>query len=123
MDNYVVIGKVNPFYLEEDLNGDDLSDIVFWVKLKAGRQEGLAILHRGNNDLYIVGAGKDMGMGSDISWSNRWFVYRDQWVYNFNDKKKKFMLPHPGIEIVQSEKTSVVIYWDKRRYSSYIKHI
>lgn len=123
MANYELINKVNPFYLEEDFNGDDKVDIVVWVKNKLSKQHGIAILHRGDNDLYIVGAGKDFGMGSDMSWSNRWFVYRDEWVYNFNDKKKKFMLPLPGIEIVQNEKTSAVIYWDKRHYTSYIKHI
>ena len=123
MKNYVIQDDINPFYLEADFNGDEVVDIVFMVEHKLEKKRGVAIVNRGNNNIYILGAGKDIGMGTDISWCSTWFVYRDKWIYNFNDRKKKFMLRLPGIEIVKSEKTSSVIYWDKRRYKTYIKHI
>lgn len=120
---YQIKTDVNPFYLEEDLDGDDKVDLVLWVKNRSVNMEGVAVIHRGDNSVHIIGAGKDMGIGSTISWSKAWFIYRDEWVYNFNDRKKKFMLPNPGIEIRKDSKTSVVFYWDKRIYKSYIKHI
>ncbi len=123
MKNYEVLEDVNPFYLEADFNGDELVDIVFFVRHKTEKKKGVAIVNRGSNNVYILGAGKDIGLGTDISWCSNWFIYRDKWVYNFKDKKKKFMLRLPGIEIVKSEKTSSVIYWDRRRYKTYIKHI
>ena len=123
MKNYEILDNINPFYLEADFNADELVDIVFYVKGKLSKKNGVAIINHGDNNVYILGAGKDMGMGTDISWCNTWFIYRDKWIYNFNDKKKKFMIRNPGIEIVKSEKTSVIIYWDKRRYKTYIKHI
>lgn len=120
---YQVKTDMNPFYLEEDLDGDEKVDLVLWVNNRSVNMEGVAVIHRGDNSVHIIGAGKDMGMGSTISWSKAWFVYRDEWVYNFNDRKKKFMLPNSGIEIRKDSKTSVVFYWDKRIYKSYIKHI
>lgn len=120
---YQIKTDINPFYLEEDLDGDDKVDLVLWVRNRSVNMEGVAVIHHGDNSVYIIGAGKDMGMGSTISWSNAWFIYRDEWVYNFNDRKKKFMLPNPGIEIRKDNKTSVIFYWDKRLYKSYIKHI
>ena len=123
MKSYEILDEINPFYLEADFNADELVDIVFYVKGKLSQKNGVAIINRGDNNVYILGAGKDIGMGTDISWCNTWFVYRDKWIYNFNDKKKKFMIRNPGIEIVKSEKTSVVLYWDKRSYKSYVKHI
>lgn len=120
---YQIKTDTNPFYLEEDLDGDEKVDLVLWVVNRSIKMEGVAVIHRGDNSVHIIGAGKDMGMGSTIAWSKNWFIYRDEWVYNFNDRKKKFMLPNPGIEIRKDSKISVVFYWDKRSYKSYIKHI
>jgi hypothetical protein len=121
--NYKVSDKINPFYLEADFNGDELMDIVFFIESKTDGKHGIVIINRGTNNIFVLGAGKDLGMGSDISWCNTWFVYRDKWIYNFNDKKKKFSIRYPGIEIVKSETTSAVVYWDGRRYKTYIKRI
>lgn len=122
MKGYVLLDDLNPFYLEADFNSDEQSDIVFNVKNRLENKIGFAIINRGTNNIFIVGAGNDIGMGTDASWCKRWFIYRDNWVYNFSDKKK-YSLREPRVEIVKSNSTSSVIYWDKRRYNIYIKHI
>lgn len=123
MTNYEVIDSVNPFYLEADFTGDDLADIVFMVKSKSTNQMGVSIVNRGDNKIFIFGAGKPVGMGTNISWCDKWYVYREKHIYNFSDRKKKFYIKHPGIEIVKNEKSSIVIYWDRRRYKTHIKYI
>ena len=123
MENYDLDVTRNPFYLEVDLNGDDLVDIAFFVKSKVEGKTGVLIVNKGKNVGYVLGAGKDIGIGTDVFWCDTWFVYRDKFIYNFKDKKKKYMIARPGIEIVKSEKTSVVIYWDKKRYKTHIKNL
>ena len=123
MENYELDVTRNPFYLEADLNGDELIDIAFFVKSKVEGKTGVLIVNKGKNVGYILGAGKDIGIGTDAFWCDTWFVYRDKFIYNFKDKKKKYMISLPGIEIVKSEKTSVVIYWDRKRYKTHIKNL
>jgi len=123
MKSYEVLDRMNPFYFEDDFNADGFLDIALFVKHKQNGKEGVVIVNGGKNVPFIFGAGKEIGMGSDIQWCEQWFVYRDKFIYNFDDKKKKFIINHPGIEIVKSETTSVIIYWDKRRYKTHIKHI
>ena len=124
MSNYELDDTRNPFYLEADFSGDGLIDIAFFIKNKINKKTGVLIVNRGKNLAFVLGAGKDnVGIGTDLFWCNRWFVYRDKFIYNFDDKKKRFMISNPGLEIVKSDQTSVVVYWDKKRYKTYIKNI
>jgi len=123
MENYILDSSHNPFYLEADFNEDGLIDIAFFVRSKLENKTGILIVNRGKNIGFILGAGKDIGMGTDISWCSRWFVYREKYIYNFKDKKKKYMISTPGIEIVKDDKTSLIIYWDKKRYKTHIKNL
>ena len=123
MENYTLDTSRNPFYLEADFNDDGLVDIAFFVKSKIEGKTGVLIVNKGKNIGFILGAGKEIGIGSDIFWCNVWFVYRDKYIYNFKDKKKKFTIENPGLEIVKDEKTSIVIYWDKKRYRTHIKNL
>lgn len=123
MQNYVLDESRNPFYLEADFNGDGLVDIAFFVKSKMEGREGILIVNRGKNIGFVLGAGKDIGMGSNISWCDTWYVYRDKFIYNFKDKKKKYIIYNPGLELVKTENTSLVVYWDKKRYKTHVKNL
>tara|TARA_R110002072_G_scaffold303044_1_gene492082 strand:- start:32568 stop:33038 length:471 start_codon:yes stop_codon:yes gene_type:complete len=123
MENYNLDTSRNPFYLEADFNDDGLMDIAFFVKSKLEGKTGVLIVNKGKNVGYILGAGKDIGIGADVFWCNIWFIYREKYIYNFKDKKKKFAIETPGLELVKDEKTSVVIYWDKKRYKTHIKNL
>ncbi len=123
MQSYELDYTRNPFYLEADFNGDGLVDIAFFVKSKMEGREGILIVNRGKNIGFILGAGKDMGMGANISWCDTWSVYRHKYIYNFKDKKKKYIIYNPGVELVKTENTSLVIYWDKKRYKTHVKNL
>jgi len=123
MQNYELDYTRNPFYLEADFNGDGLVDIAFFIKSKMEGREGVLIVNRGKNVGFVLGAGKDIGMGSNISWCDTWFVYREKYIYNFKDKKKKYIIYNPGIELVKTENTSLIVYWDKKRYKTHVKNL
>jgi len=97
--------------------------LLFFVKNNFNKKTGVLIINGGKNVPFILGAGKDIGIGSDLFWCDRWFIYRKKFIYNFRDKKKKFTLKLPGLEVVKKEHTSVVVYWDSRRCKTYIKDI
>lgn len=123
MEKYSIDTLRNPFYFEEDFNGDDIVDIVFFVKDKIDNKTGVLIVNGGKNIGFIVGAGKDTAMGSDLFWSDNWFVYRDRYIYNFKAKKKKFIISEPGIELVKDLETSLIVYWDKSKYKTHVKSL
>lgn len=122
--SYEIIQKTNPFYLEADFNGDELVDIAFHVKNKLTGKEGVMFVNNGTNNVFILGCGKAMGMGSDTKWCNKWFVYRGKSVVNFKNKKSvKTTLRYPAIEVVKNDEVSLIIYWDRRGYKTLIKYL
>ncbi|MDG1427278.1 MAG: hypothetical protein P8M19_05545 [Crocinitomicaceae bacterium] len=119
--NYTILDDLNPFYFEVDLNGDDLTDIVFRVKHKLTGDVGIFVINGGKNLCFVMGAGKPIGMGSNIDWCNKWFIFRDKAIYNFDSKKVKTVIRTPGIELRKTDSKSVIIYWDRRKYIAKIK--
>lgn len=118
IDNYEIVDTINPFYFEADFTGDELIDIAFLVKGKLNNQVGVFIINQGKNKAFVLGAGKSIGMGTNVSWCNNWFVYRKKHVYNFSKKKVKISLKNPAIQLVKDENTSIIIYWEKKRYKT-----
>lgn len=122
-ENYYLIDSLNPFYLEEDFNGDEIIDIALMVTEKISNKRGVLIINGGKNICYIVGAGKNIGIGTDITWCKTWYVYRQKFAQNLNAKQKKILFKNPCIEIKKTAEKSIIIYWDKKRYSTYIKDL
>lgn len=120
--NYTIIDSMNPFYFEADYTGDGVIDIALMVKSNVSGEVGIFIINGGKNICFVMGAGKPIGIGTDISSCDRWFVYRDKYIYNFNARKKKFPIKHPGLEFPKMENRSIIVYWDKRKYKTYISY-
>ena len=116
--NYTIIDSINPFYLEADLTGDKLDDIVFFVRNNQDGKKGVMIINRGKNVLFVLGGGKDIGMGDNVNWCNRWFVYRDKGIFD-GVGKKKASLKYPAIRLEKSDRLSVYIYWSGKKYKTY----
>ena len=53
----VVTGKLNPFYLESDINGDKVLDIALCVQEKETKKNGILIIHGKTLGTFIIGAG------------------------------------------------------------------
>jgi len=117
---YTIVDVINPFYLEADLTGDKLDDIVFFVENKLDGKKGVMIVNRGKNTVFIMGGGKDIGMGDHFNWCQTWFVYRDKGVFD-GLGSKKVSLKYPAIRLEKSEKISVFIYWTGKKYKTYVQ--
>src|SRR3989344_4520993 len=107
--NYTIIDSINPFYLEVDLTGDKLDG-----------KKGVMIINRGKNVLFVLGGGKDIGMGDNVNWCNRWFVYRDKGIFD-GVGKKKASLKYPAIRLEKSDRLSLYIYWSGKKYKTYVQ--
>jgi hypothetical protein len=116
--NYTIIDTINPFYLEADFTGDKLDDIALFVESRIDQKKGVMIINRGKNVLFVLGGGKDIGMGDHVNWCNTWFVYRDKGLYQ-GIEKKKTVLKYPAIRLEKSEKVSLFIYWTGKKYKTY----
>lgn len=121
--NYTIVDSLNPYYLESDFNGDEINDIALLVQNRHDKKIGILIINGGKNVCFIMGAGKQIGLGTDISWCERWFIYRRKSAFNLDAKVKKLILRNPAIEIRKNEDESIIIYWDRKRYISYIQKI
>jgi hypothetical protein len=116
--NYRIIDQINPFYLEADFTGDKLDDIAFFVESKFDGKKGVMIINRGKNTLFVLGAGKDIGMGDHVNWCQTWFVYRDKGLFD-GVGSKKAVLKYPAIRLEKSEKISLFVYWSGKKYKTY----
>lgn len=118
--NYMITDVINPFYLESDLTGDKLSDIVFLVESKQDGKKGVMIVNRGKNIVFVLGAGKDIGIGDNINGCETWFMYREKGLYDaFGNKKAT--LKYPAIQLVKSEKATIFIYWTGKKYKTHVQ--
>jgi hypothetical protein len=118
--NYTITDAINPFYLEADLTGDKLDDIVFFVESKFDGKKGVMIINRGKNTLFIMGAGKDLGMGDHVNWCQTWFIYRDKGLFDGTGHRKA-TLKYPAIRLEKSEKVNLYIYWTGKKYKTHIQ--
>ena len=82
---------------------------------------GIFVINGGKNLCFVIGAGKPIGMGSNIDLCNKWFIFRDKAIYNFDSKKVKTVIRTPGIELRKTYSKSVIIFWDRRKYIAKIK--
>lgn len=121
--NYSIIDTINPFYFEGDYTSDGLIDIAFIVRNKQSDEVGTFIINGGKNISFVLGAGKPIGIGTNINSCDRWFVYREKYIYNFNARKKKTPLKHTSIEFPKTDQRSIIVYWDKHKYKTAIKDI
>lgn len=118
-DRYYVSDTLNPFYLEGDFNGDKLVDIAFYIVSKVDGKTGVLIIHRGTNLHYIIGAGKEFGMGDHMNWMKIWGVHRDKTIKSFTTEKEQMTLKYPAIRIVKSDAISAYLYWSGKKYKTF----
>jgi hypothetical protein len=117
---YAFTAHINPFYLHGDFDGDGVQDTAVLIKERATGKIGTAIFHGKTNRLVIVGAGRDLGNGSDdFSWLNAWHVFRHGPVRQGADGKPPPSLRGDALMVIKTESASALIYWDGKRYGWY----
>lgn len=118
---YTIRTDFNPFYFEEDFNGDRVPDVAFIVENKVDHTQGIMIVNNVKNLIFVVGASGQTEMGSNLSWMIRWFVYREKTLRNTVDKKT-VQIKYPGIQLIRNENNSLVIYWTGRKYKTFARN-
>jgi len=117
---YTILTEFNPFYFEADLTGDNSVEMIFFVENNIDHSKGVMIVNSGKNLVFIVGCGNPTEMGSSLSWTKRWFVYRNRIVMN-SGSNKKVTLKYPGIQLVGTGTSTLVIYWTGKKYKTFIQ--
>jgi hypothetical protein len=123
-NDLTVIGKINPFYLQSDFDGDGLVDLAVFIEDAKTRKQGILIIHSKTRKSYQLGAGIDFGNGGDDwTWMDVWKIYSqetaDKTIFSSDQDiagKETITLKNIGIEVAASESTSNVITWDGRKY-------
>ncbi len=121
---YKISDFVNPFYLEEDFNGDSNRDIALLIEEIDLGQKGILIIHGQDDLVQVIGAGTKFGNGSsDYSWMDVWKVFRDskanELVISENgdiEGSQAIEIKNPCLEVVKTEAASGLIYWDGSKY-------
>lgn len=122
---YVFDDRLNPFYLEEDFNGDQHLDIAIAIREYRSGKLGFVIVHGQTFESFIIGAG--------VQIKNIWYDNMneiDVWKINRNKENKPglieeedihfnkgpLILENPSIQIEKSELGGGQIYWDGKEY-------
>lgn len=124
-DKYLIDPRLNPFYLEEDFNGDGILDVALPIKEISSKKLGFAIIHGGKNDLFIVGAGKLIknALDDDQSYIDVWKLNREKEntgtdVDDNGDliESEPLFLNNPSINILKTELGGGLIFWNGTEY-------
>ncbi|WP_045462026.1 hypothetical protein [Sporocytophaga myxococcoides] len=110
-DKFELADYLRPAYLEADLNGDMRNDIAILVIEKQTGNKGLLILHQGDPNVYILGAGSTFGDGgNDFVKMNSWKIVNDVSIRRNNRIKT-------GIEVNFTDMSPAVIIFDGKEYN------
>ncbi len=118
-DTYYISDTINPFYLESDFTGDNVDDIVLFIINKQNSKSGIVIINGKTNISFIYGAGKDFGMGDNMSWVKIWNVCRDKSITSLKDGKVEMNFKNPVIKVVRNESIAAYFYWTGKKYKTY----
>ena len=122
---YLLDPRLNPFYLEEDFNGDGILDIALPIKEISSDKLGFAIIHGGKQEVFIVGAGKLIknALGDDQSYIDVWKLNREKEnigteVDDNGDliETQPILLNNPSINILKTELGGGLIFWNGTEY-------
>jgi len=66
----------SPPYLSGDFDGDGVDDAAVLIEHRATGRVGIAVVRRGTRQVTILGAGSAAAGPDDLSWIDRWDVFR-----------------------------------------------
>lgn len=116
-NKYEISEYINPYYFEEDFNGDKIIDIAVAIVEKSTKKKGVFIYHNGIRKHYFIGAGQEIGNGGDdFKWMDIWKIYRNATIQPGVGETEVVKLSGSAILVEKSESASAVIYWDGSQY-------
>jgi hypothetical protein len=116
--NHKILQNNNPFYFEQDFTGDKTVDIVFVVENQTDHSKGLMIVNADKNLVYIIGCGTPTDLGTNLSAIHSWFVFREKSIRSPSGKTQP--ITSPGILIRGKRNATMVVYWSRNKYKTYL---
>jgi len=119
-EQYEFSFRISPSYLKGDFNGDKKADIAILIKEKKSGKNGIAIFHAVKNEVFIMGAGKELGNGGDdFYWMDIWSIYPKGPVHRGVGETTIPVLKGDALLVEKSESASAIIYWNGKKYCWY----
>lgn len=108
---FALSSELNPIYESGDFDRDGLLDIAVQIKDIGGLRQGIAMVHRIDRSVHVVGAGRPIGNGKDqLSWRAGWGVASSR------DRRGHARFGPDLLYITQPDAPSGWVVWDGRDY-------
>ena len=123
--SYQISSQLNPYYLEEDFNGDKIIDCIIAIKEIKSEKIGFAYMDGKTKEINIIGAGKHIknALTDDFNHMDIWKINRQKEIIgtevNENGElidSKPILLEFPSINILKSESGGGIIYWNGNEF-------
>jgi hypothetical protein len=108
---FILSSQLNTIYEFGDFDGDGLLDLAVQIKDTGGLRYGIAIVHRIDRSVHVVGAGQPIGNGKDqLNWRASWGVASPRHVRGYGGFGRDLLyISQPGAP-------SGWVVWDGRAY-------
>ena len=114
---YKISGRINPFYLRGDFDGDGRPDYAVLIT-NPKSERGIAVCRAASRGPEIVGAGVALNKLADFDF-DAWMVFTRRPVERGVGERPPPKLQGDGISIIWSESASALLYWDGRKMRWY----
>jgi hypothetical protein len=113
---YLLDATLNPYLLHGDFDGDGRGDVVLLVRDRAQQRMGLAFVHQAGPAPHVVGAGHELGNGSDdFGWVDAWSLF-PKGPASPGIEGPAPTLRGDALMIYRTESSSALLFWDGKRY-------
>jgi len=110
---------ISPPFQEADFDGDGQLDLALLVRERNSRKSGIAIIHQGTKEIFVVGAGTELSNGGDdFSWMDSWRVVSGPVEQGATDERPP-TLKGAALWVAKEESASALVYWTGVRYAWY----
>ena len=121
LDTYELSGRINPFYLRGDFNGDGRLDYAVLVIQKSTGKRGIYMCV--GTAAYILGAGKSFHRSDGYDFTDfnfeAWTLYPRRTVIRSPEEGPAPRLRGEAILVQWPEAGSGIIYWDGKAFVYY----
>jgi hypothetical protein len=109
-------GRINPFLLRGDFDGDGRHDLALLVEHLQSRKIGIVILLRNGAAPHVLGAGQSFGNGGDnFDWLDIWNV-QDKGTIQKDSNAKSTQPGADSLLLVKESSASALIYLAKGKF-------
>lgn len=120
---YSISGRINPFYLRGDFDGDNKPDYAILVLSKKDHSRGIAIWLSSQKKFLVLGAGHAFRLGAerttDFDVIDTWQVYGKKSVERGFEAGPPPKLLGEAILAGKKESASGLIYWNGKQFAWY----